>query len=309
MSKGFVKAQRKRKPVKMLLTGPSHSGKTLSALYLAHGMGGKVAVIDSEHGGSTFYHGRDGLDFDIWELEDFSDEAYLEAIKAGVDSRYDVLVIDSLTHEWEWMKDYVDKLQGRFKNQFQAWSVASPRQQKFIEYILAAPVHIICTARSKTEWVIEESDGKKTVKKVGTTPQLRQGTEFEFDIILDLDLTHTAHVDKDRTGLLDGKIFVPTPEWGKLIAEWISSGDGTFDVPTQPLPAVADQGAVQGAVQYVDPAKVTQAIEAFLALGMTEEQVRAKLSETLGRELDIESVGKDEFKKIRELYRALAKGE
>ena len=49
----FRRAARQQKPVKILLTGASHSGKTLSALLLAKGMGRRIGVIDSEHGGST----------------------------------------------------------------------------------------------------------------------------------------------------------------------------------------------------------------------------------------------------------------
>lgn len=297
MAKGFKKAAKQSKPVKMLLTGTSHSGKTLSALYLAQGMGEKIAVIDSEHGGSTFYQGRDGLDFDIWELDEFSDEAYLEAINEGA-KHYDVLIIDSLTHEWEWLKDYVDKLQSKYRNQFQAWSVATPRQQKFIEAILAAPVHIICTARSKTEWVIEEDSGKKNIKKVGTTPQLRQGTEFEFDIILDLDMSHNAHVEKDRTGLLDGKIFVPSPEWGKTIVEWIT--DGATTPPPKDEPQVTNY--------YVEPSRVLSAIKAFVDKGMEEEEVKAMLCNVIGtEEFDVEKVSNTDFQKIKEHYKEVSK--
>lgn len=295
MAVTFKKAARQRKPVKILLTGASHSGKTLSALLLAKGMGKRIGVIDSEHGGSTFYQGRFGLEFDILELDDFSDDSYKAAIDEGV-KHYDVLIVDSLTHEWEWMKDYVDKLQSRGVNNFQAWAKATPRQQAFIEHILKAPVHVICTARSKTEWVIEDDGGKKTVKKLGTTPNLRSGTEFEFDIILDLAVqNHAAHVDKDRTGLLDGKIFVPSPEWGESILAWMQQGEA-------PEPKVE-----KPTISYVEPGKVLGAIQAFVDLGATEEEVRFELAKAAGvDELDPEQVTQEQFKSIRKLYKEVA---
>lgn len=78
----FSKAVRKRAKLRLALTGPSGSGKTYGALMLAKGIGGKIAVIDSEHGSASLYAHL--ADFDTLELAPpYSPERYIEAIKAA----------------------------------------------------------------------------------------------------------------------------------------------------------------------------------------------------------------------------------
>ena len=49
------KAVRKKAKLRLALTGPSGSGKTLSALLLAKGLGGPIAVLDSERDSASLY--------------------------------------------------------------------------------------------------------------------------------------------------------------------------------------------------------------------------------------------------------------
>jgi len=59
----FKKAVRSQAKLKLALTGPSGSGKTYSALQLAKGLGGKVAVLDTENGSASLY--SDSFEFDV----------------------------------------------------------------------------------------------------------------------------------------------------------------------------------------------------------------------------------------------------
>ncbi|MEG0635799.1 MAG: AAA family ATPase, partial [Pseudomonas sp.] len=58
----FKKAERKQAKLRLALAGPSGSGKTFSALLMAKGLGGRIAVIDTEHGSASLY--ADIADFD-----------------------------------------------------------------------------------------------------------------------------------------------------------------------------------------------------------------------------------------------------
>jgi len=56
--------------------------------------------------------------------------------------------------------------------------------------MLQSSCHIIATMRSKTEYVIENKDGRNQIKKIGMAPVQRQGMEYEFTIVGDLDVDH-----------------------------------------------------------------------------------------------------------------------
>ena len=57
------------------------------------------------------------------------------------------------------------------------------------------------------DYVVETNEkGKSVPKKVGLAPIQREGMDFEFDIVLDLDLNHNAQSSKDRSSLFDGRL-------------------------------------------------------------------------------------------------------
>jgi len=225
MAMEFKKAQRKQSKLRLATSGPSGAGKTYSALKIAFGMGGKIAVIDTERGSASKY---DHLgDFDVLDLEPpYNPERFIEAIHAAEKAGYDIIVIDSATHEWDGAggclelneKIAVAKYKG---NTWSAWSETTPRHRAFIDAILQSKCHIIVTMRSKTDTVQE--GGK--VKKVGMKDVQRDGTDYEFDVVL--NLTHEGHyatVGKDRTGLFAGDPKPITEATGKMLIEWLNSG-------------------------------------------------------------------------------------
>ena len=95
----FTKATRQKARLRLALTGPSGSGKTWGALLLALGLGGKIAVVDTERESASLYSHL--ADFDTLNLSaPFTPERYIEAIKAAEEAGYDTLIVDSITHEW-----------------------------------------------------------------------------------------------------------------------------------------------------------------------------------------------------------------
>ena len=96
----FKKAERKRAKLRLALSGPSGSGKTYGALQIAKGLGGKIAVLDTERGSASLY--SDTVDFDVVELgPPYEPERFIEVMDAAAKAGYEVLIIDSITHEWK----------------------------------------------------------------------------------------------------------------------------------------------------------------------------------------------------------------
>lgn len=225
----FQKATRKTAKLRLALTGPSGSGKTHGALVIAKELGSKVACIDTEHGSASLY--SDMADFDVLELSPpYSPERYIAAIKEAEKAGYEVLIIDSGTHEWNGaggVLELVDEVaKAKFKgNSWSAWNEMTPRHRKFIDTILQSSMHVITTLRSKTETAQVEENGRKKVVKLGMKAEQREGIEFELTVVL--DLTHDGHyatASKDRTRLFTGDPKPITAETGRNLLAWLNSG-------------------------------------------------------------------------------------
>ena len=54
----FRKAERKKAKLRLGIVGPAGSGKTYSSLLIAAGLGGRIALIDTENGSGDLYAGR-----------------------------------------------------------------------------------------------------------------------------------------------------------------------------------------------------------------------------------------------------------
>jgi hypothetical protein len=236
---------------RIALIGLSNGGKTKSALRLARGIGKKTVVIDTEKRTSAKYlkeFTRDGFPYQIVPLgdkdgrtgrRDYSPEAYINAIDFVEKNGYGTCIIDSLSHAWigeggelDMVNDAEDKK--KVKNSYFAWRDVTPWHNKLIDAMLQSDMHIIVTMRAKTEYQIENIGGKQVPKKIGMAPIMRDGLEYEFDIVFELDMDHNAVVTKTRCSEIDGLIFRPLDEKvGVLISEWVS---GTPDPRRQPLP-------------------------------------------------------------------------
>lgn len=221
----FKKAERKQAKLRLALAGPSGSGKTYSALLLAQGIGGRIAVIDTEHGSASLY--ADIADFDTVELNaPYSPERYVEAITAAEQAGYNVLIIDSYSHEWTGSGGCLEANEKlahqKFKgNTWAAWNETTPRHRRLTDKILTSSLHIICTMRSKTETV--QGEGKK-ILKLGMKSEQRDGTDYEFTVVLDLTHDgHTAMASKDRTKLFEEPELI-TAETGRRLLAWLNSG-------------------------------------------------------------------------------------
>ncbi|MFC2998241.1 ATP-binding protein, partial [Acinetobacter sichuanensis] len=205
MSIFFKKAERKNAKLRLAIAGPTGAGKTFGALLLAKGIGGRIAVVDTENSSAELYD--DIVPFEHANLQPpYSPEKFIEAIKAAEKAGFDTLIIDSITHEWSGVGgclEIVDTLaSGPFKgNSWGAWSKVTPRHRKFIDAMLQSSINIIVTLRSKMETIQTNDNGKKKVEKVGMKAEQRDGIEYEFTTVLDLTHNNIAISTKDRTRL------------------------------------------------------------------------------------------------------------
>lgn len=264
----FTRVTREKLKARLGIFGPSGSGKTYTGLLFANELADhpdKVFVIDTEHGKAATYQ-------DIWPdfqhllLEaPYHPQRYQRAMKAAVDGGAEVVLIDSITHEWEMeggVKEIVDQAKGKFGgNTHSAWSIGTPLHNRFVESILALPCHVIATMRAKTDWLIEDRDGKKVPKKVGLAPVQRDSIEYEFDLAALMDVDHNLVVTKSHCRPLPPGTTVnkPNESFIAVYRTWLEEGaEPTVRVPvTQSAPAVPTEAApqaVESAPPVTDPA-------------------------------------------------------
>jgi hypothetical protein len=220
----FQRAQKKRVKLRMSFAGVSGSGKTFSALTIAKGLGGKIALIDTEAGRGDLY--ADKFEYDTCQINaPFTPKKYIECIKQAEKSGYDILIIDSLSHAWVGeggVLSIVEQNGGTFQG---GWRKATPEHNALVEAIIQSKIHIIVTMRSKAEYVVELNEkGKQAPRKVGMAAVQRDGLDYEMICAVDMNLDHLAHFTKDNTELFDQQFLKPTVQMGEQIKNWLESG-------------------------------------------------------------------------------------
>jgi hypothetical protein len=243
----FKKATKQQARLRMAIDGPSGSGKTMTSLILAQRLGRKVALIDTERGSASKY--AELFEFDVLELDEFSPQNYIEGIKAAAQAGYDVLIVDSLSHAWSGKGGILEQHDAavrrqKTENSFTAWREVTPLHNALIDAILQAPMHVIATMRSKMDYVQTTENGKTVVKKVGMAPVQRDGVEYEFDIVADMDSTNTMLISKSRCQELTGVVITkPDGTLGDTLKRWVTTGAPPMAEPPRRTPLV--QAAVE----------------------------------------------------------------
>lgn len=226
----FEKAIKHEAKLRLAIAGPAGSGKTYTGLRIAKGLanGGKIAVVDTEHGSASKY--ADLFDFDVMEmLPPFHPDRFVEAIQGAQMAGYSVVVLDSLSHAWNGtggLLELVDKFaaQSNSKNTFMAWKQGTPIYNKLVDRIIQSNIHVIATMRTKQDYVLELDDrGKQKPVKVGLAPVQREGFEYEFDVVMNMDTDNQGVITKTRCPALSGGVFKkPGQDVSDILVEWLS---------------------------------------------------------------------------------------
>ncbi|MGE5651793.1 ATP-binding protein [Noviherbaspirillum sp. UKPF54] len=236
------RATKRRAKLRLGMSGPAGSGKTYSALLIASGLGGRIGMIDTEHGSGDLYADLLPDGYDVLSLTPpYTPARYIEAIHALEEAGVSTIIVDSLTHAWSGEGGSLDrqgKIADKSGNSWQAWRQVTPEHNALVETLLQSPCHIIATMRAKTEYVQEKDErtGKQVVRKIGLAPIMRDGIEYEFTTFFELDVQHMAFVGKDRTQLFDGQIFRPEMETGRQLLGWLNAGIDEPQVKRNAMP-------------------------------------------------------------------------
>lgn len=238
------------------LTGPTGSGKTMSALRLASGiakaMGGRFAVIDTENGSASLYSKL--FDFDTMAITPpFTTEKFINAINAAEQAGFCALICDSITHAWAGeggLLEQKDALDSRpNSNRWTNWGPIKAKDLRLKNAYLHSTIpFFIATMRSKMEYAQSQNAGEKAkVQKVGMAPVQSEGIEYEFSVVFDIAMNHECEVSKDRTHLFDQeRIFQITENTGKKFVDWRASGKEKPAPP--PMPTARQSPRLTGVI-------------------------------------------------------------
>jgi hypothetical protein len=290
----FTKATKKAAKGRIAIDGPSGSGKTYTALTIAGVLGGRVAVIDTEHGSASKY--ADLFTFDTLPLHRYSPQILIDALAAAGSEGYEVVVVDSLSHFWmgtDGMLEQVDKAAKRAGGHgMSGWKEMRPVERQMVESLLAYPGHVICTLRVKTDWVEgENSRGKRQMMKVGTKAEQREGLEYEFDLVASMDLNNELTVGKSRCPALSGEIVDrPGVAFAETFKKWLddgeSAGPSAYDQLNDTILDAADKPALTAAWHAIALARKTGQVTDMQgdALAMAWKERAAEVAPTEGEQ-------------------------
>jgi hypothetical protein len=231
----FEDAVRQQMPVRMVLQGPAGSGKTITAFKLMRaliGPTGRFAVIDTEQRAReyavTVPGGPEGeFEYNFGRIAPTNADPTLlpDMMRSAAKRGYDGVVIDSFTHFWSGQGGALDRIDGTYDKRA-GWAAYRPIQAKMMASILTYPGPVIATLRVKAEYVTEaNAKGKQVVRRLGTKPDQRDTTEYEFPIIGDIDQDHTLTFSKTTCQeLVDRSYNRPGADVADVLLDWAGRG-------------------------------------------------------------------------------------
>jgi len=223
MSVRFSKAAAQQARLKVSMYGPPGSGKTFTALLFAEGLakvrGKRIAFVDTERG-TDFYtmaipqrtvHPA-AFDFDAVYTRSLGDT--VEAIKSLDPATHGVLVIDSISHVWD---SAIEAAESRFNNgkplELRHWGPAKKPYRSLLSWVIDSPFDLFVLGRQKN--LFETVNGE--LQRVGVSMRAEGETQYETHICMRMESRkdptdstksiYEVYVEKDRTGVLSGKVF------------------------------------------------------------------------------------------------------
>ncbi len=232
----FKQAIKNKSKLRLLIGSPSGGGKTLSSLLIASGISDKICIVDTERGSASLY--ADKVKFDVAEMENYSVDEFIKMVSVAEKEGYEIFIADSTTHIWDEILEENQKLikAKPTLNSYTVWMDGNSKYKRFIQAILTSKMHIICTVRMKTEYVLQDNGkGKQAPVKVGMGMQQREGFDYEFTAVMEGTVDNVFTVTKDRTGLMQGQVYEkPGIDLGRRLKDWLNSGAEPLPIPEPP---------------------------------------------------------------------------
>ena len=236
----FKQAENLQAYAKVGFYGQQGSGKTTTAMKIAEGLstlGGKarpIAFVDTETG-SDFFVGRmkeAGIPF--FQLKTRAFRSLAEAI-AEAETAEAVLVIDSVSHFWDELKDAYEKRLHRSRLQFQDWAAIKDEWRNgYATPFVNSKCHILVCGRVQDVFEdFVDDEGSRDIVRVGTRMRAEKEFGYEPSLVLEMQSLTTsqdelqkaaskkerqgikvsskrlirATVIKDRADLMNGQVF------------------------------------------------------------------------------------------------------
>jgi hypothetical protein len=256
------------------IAGPSGSGKTKTALEIARGMvqsASKIGFLDTENRRGSLYADELDSPFMIADLyPPFSPKRYQSAIKEFQESGVEVLIIDSVTHEWEGEGGCIEIAESGGAK-VPRWNIAKPEHKKFMNTLLQSDMHIICCIRAREK--IDMSNPRNVIN-LGMQPISEKNFMFEMTTSM---MMYDAGMRQEfikplpdalKNAFGNGAGYIGR-DTGKAIVDWVNSGDKTdIDLaPYQSQMQMACDGGMTSLVKaYNDmPKDVQNRMKPFMA--------------------------------------------
>lgn len=180
----FRPASRENVGLLIALAGASGSGKTFSALRLAKGLAGgaKIAFIDTEARRALHY--ADRFDFLHADMRPpFRPARFIEAIRAAEDAGAAVVIVDSMSHEYDGeggIIDWADELAANGVKSPGNWKDPKLAHKKLMNALLQMRAHLIFCLRADEKIEIIREGGKTQVRPLGWMPICEKRFMFEM---------------------------------------------------------------------------------------------------------------------------------
>ena len=291
---GFRKAKAEQAALKIGIYGPPGSGKTFTSLLIAEGLAKlskkRIAYVDTERG-TDFYCKSvpnrsvhpEAFDFDAIYTRSLTEVT--ESVKA-LGPEHGIVVLDSITHLWEAARAAYSGKQTRAGTiPMQAWGSIKKPYKELMSLLLSSPMHVIICGREGTEYATD--DETEELKAVGKKMKAEGETPYEPHILLRMTSTKPSKpgavgtiecfAEKDRTGVLQGKVFA-NPTFESLCAPLLGLLGGTqAHMATEDETASIDAESLAKAEREREQksADLMADFEAHIKLAKTPEDLKA----------------------------------
>ena len=258
----FRKAKSQQAALKLGIYGSAGSGKTFTSLLIAEGLANtinkRIAFVDTERG-TDFYcqtvperacHPK-AFDFDAVYTRSVTE--CLTEIKGLDQNQYGVVVLDSISHIWDaCIAAYAGNKTRAGTIPFHAWGKIKKPYRELVAFLLSSPLHVIFCGRQGNVYAPDDQEGGE-LKMVGYKMRAEGETAYEPHVLIRMEAVRhkpneqaivTALIEKDRTGILAGKV-IAEPNFEKVCGQLLKLlGGQQAHIPNEDETAASDAEAI-----------------------------------------------------------------